>query len=304
MRWLASFTMKGRGQAIMSVTVLALLSLLLAPLSLLSGAAIGLVTLRHGTRDGFQILLGAAVASGVLSYLLFQSLLPATIFILALWLPVWLLSTLLGMTRSLALAVESAMLLALLGVGLVYLFSGDPVKMWSELLREPLQAFIDSGQLQTGEMDFEATLAAVSGWMTGILATGFFMQLAVVVFLARWWQAMLYNPGGFGEEFRELRYHRGLGVAAAVLLLGFMFSQSSLWLTALVLLVMAAYFLVGLAVTHAILKRMDANPAWIIGIYMLLILAMPYMMVVLAMTGLTDNWLNFRKIGPSKTEGE
>ena len=42
------------------------------------------------------------------------------------------------------------------------------------------------------------------------------------LFVSRWWQAMLYNPGGFGEEFRQLRLDvraAGLSIIAFIVAL-------------------------------------------------------------------------------------
>jgi len=52
------------------------------------------------------------------------------------------------------------------------------------------------------------------------------------------------------------------------------------------------------------LKRINANVVWITGIYVLLLIAMPYVMTALAMTGFTDSWMNFRKNVPSSGEGD
>jgi hypothetical protein len=304
MRWLAQIVMKGRIQAIMSVTVLAILSLLLAPLSMLSGSAAALVTMRHGAQEGMLVISASSVASGILSYLLFADMMPAIVFILVLWLPVWLLGSLLRYSRSLALVIQATLAISVLVIGYFYLFIGNPSEFWSSMIREPLQMFVDSGQLDTSAQDFDEILASLSSWMTAIMATGFFLQMVVVIFIARWWQAVLYNPGGFGEEFRQMSYHRGMTFLAAPVLLWVLLGDPPEWLIAVAMLMMVAYFLLGLAVTHALLKRINANVVWITGIYVLLLIAMPYVMTALAMTGFTDSWMNFRKNHPSSKEGD
>jgi len=82
MRALAKFVMRGRLQAVMSVTVLGILSLLVTPVSVLSGAAVGLVTMRHGAREGMFVIIGSWFASSILSYLLFADILPAAVFLI------------------------------------------------------------------------------------------------------------------------------------------------------------------------------------------------------------------------------
>ena len=295
MKGLALLVMKGRVQAIMSVTVLSLLSLIFAPLSLLGGAAVALVTLRHGSKDGLLVVAGSTAAAGVLSYLIFKDILPALLFALALWLPVWLLALLLRFTRSMALALQAGMLMGLLVITYFYLLVGDPAAMWAGILKEPLKVFLENNAALDGSLSFDELLISVSRWMTAIMAAGFVMQVAIMLFIARWWQALLFNPGGFGEEFRALSFHKGLVFIAVPVLLLVLLSQPPEWVIALSLIVMVAYFIQGLAVTHCLLKSMNANIVWIVGIYVLLVIAMPYVMSALAMTGLTDAWMDFRR---------
>lgn len=305
MRALAQVVMRGRVQAIMSVTVLGILSFLLAPLSIFSGAAVALVTLRHGAKEGMLVVIASWLASSLLSYLLFGDALPATVFALVLWLPVWLLGMLLWISRSLAFTVQIALSMSLLGIGIVFLLLADPVQFWAEWLREPLQALLTNSEITTGTQEFETILLSVSEWMTAILAAGLFLQLVATLFIARWWQGLLFNPGGFGQEFRALQYHQVLAFVAAPVFIWVALGEPPSWLTAVAALMIAAYFLQGLAVAHGLLKRMNANVAWIMGIYVMLFIALPYVMAALAVTGFTDAWMNFRKnVTPSSGSGD
>ena len=46
-----------------------------------------------------------------------------------------------------------------------------------------------------------------AGQIAGMLGAGTAAMMSVLcLLLARYWQAALYNPGGFGEEFRALQY--------------------------------------------------------------------------------------------------
>ena len=65
MKGLASFVMRGLSQAVMLTTVLALLSLLLPLVGILSAATVGLVTLRQGANAGARVGLLATLACGL-----------------------------------------------------------------------------------------------------------------------------------------------------------------------------------------------------------------------------------------------
>ena len=67
MQLLASFAMRGRSQAVMLVTVLAMLSLLFPPLSILSSSVVALVTLRKGATESGLVLALAGLACGLLA---------------------------------------------------------------------------------------------------------------------------------------------------------------------------------------------------------------------------------------------
>ena len=295
MRGLAQFVMRGRMQAVMSVTVLAILSLLLAPLSILSGAAVALVSLRQGPRDGMLVIILSTVASGILSFVLFADILPALVFAMVVWMPVWVLALLLRWSRSLALSLQAGVLMTLLMAGMFYLFVPEPANYWYELLKEPMQQLLANSQLSESGQDMDQIVASVAQWITAVMSAGFFLQLVVILFIGRWWQALLYNPGGFGQEFRELKFDRVMAIIAAPFLLWLMLSQPPEWVLTLGLVMLSAYFVQGLAVTHGLLKIINANAVWLVGIYVLLFIAMPYMMTALAMTGFTDTWFDFRK---------
>ena len=295
MRALAQVVMRGRVQAIMSVTVLGILSLLLAPISLLSGAAVALVTLRQGAREGMFVVIASWFASSLLSYLMFGDALPAAVFALLLWAPAWLLGELLRTSRSLALTIQAALLLLLVVVGVFYLVIPEPSAYWQGLLKEPLQVLLQNSEVSTTAEEFDSILQSITQWMTALLAAGFFLQLIAMLFIARWWQALLYNPGGFGREFREMRFQRSLAFIAAPVLIWVAFTDPPDWLAAMATLLIAAYFLQGLAVAHGLLKQLNASVVWITGIYVMLAIALPYVMAALAVTGFTDAWMNFRK---------
>ena len=295
MRGIAQFAMRGRMQAVMSVTVLAMLSLLLAPLSILSGAAVALVSLRQGPRDGMLVITMSTVASGVLSYLLFSDILPAIVFALVVWMPVWVLALILRWSRSLALSLQAGVLMTLLLAGLFYLAVPQPADYWYELLREPMQQLLANSQLSETGQDMDQITASLAEWITAVMSAGFFLQLVAILLIGRWWQALLFNPGGFGQEFRELKFSRLMAIVAAPFFLWLILSQPPEWVLTLGLVMLSAYFIQGLAVTHGLLQTVKANTVWLIGIYVLLFIAMPYMMTALAMTGFTDTWFNFRK---------
>jgi hypothetical protein len=293
MRILASFAMRGRSQAVMATTVLGMLSLILPPVSILSSAVVALVTLRVGQREGLFTGLLAAAACGFLGLIALGNALPVIGLALLSWMPIWLLAAMLRHTRSLSLTVQSGLIFGLAMIVMYELQFQDPVAQWRELLEPVSQTMVENQWLQ--EADRAKLLEFAARWVTGAVAALFFLQLTLSLFLGRWWQALLYNPGGFGEEFRGLRASRVMGYLTLALLLAH-FGLDADWgpVRYLLVLLFAVYFLQGLAVVHAMVAQAGAGVGWLVGVYALLVLAMYYTMVALAAAGFADTWLDVR----------
>lgn len=283
----------------MLTILLAALSLLIPPASILSTSVVALVTLRKGTVPGALILGLATAISGGIALLALGGVNLAIGFLILMWLPVWLLAVLLRSSRSLALAIVGAMVLGFVMLGGQFMQSADPVAEWTALLGPFVESLADA-QLVEGSQ--QATLVALmASWMPGIVAAGFFLQLTVSLLLARWWQALLYNPGGFRAEFHQLRLPKVLSIALLLVVL-LVLMQNGTEVTvpeyALILLVVA-WFIQGLALAHGIVGKRGSSGGWLIGIYLLLLFALPHTVIVLAMVGIADAWFDFRaRLGP------
>ncbi len=299
MKFLAAYVLKGRMQAVLVTAVTAILALLLPPFSYLSGASVALVTLRLGLRAGFQLSLMATVAVAGLMLLLQLPPQLSGVFLLVLWLPVWTLAMSLRRT---ALPARSTLLA--LGFGLMvllgfYLAIDNPTQWWLELLRqlmEPMLLEVPAEELPQVELN----LTELASQMSGVMATGLMASLLGCLLLGRWWQSLLFNPAGFGEEFRRLQ----LGQMPATVALLFT-GAYLLWQLAegsagglmrdLLALAQVAFALQGAAVAHAVANSKQAHRGWLVSMYLLLLLFMGQTVLLLAMAGVLDNWFDFRK---------
>ena len=210
MRGLASFVMRGRGQATLVAASTAVLSALLPPVSWLSSGTVALVTLRKGNREGLLVVVGALIGAGVLSLLALGSPLPALSFALVLWLPIVAMAAVLRATVDFGAALAASGVVGLLAVGVIHLLLGDPGPWWSAMLQplvEPALQGLDAKQAVLVREVFEAA----SGYMTGLMVSAGLINLLLGLMIGRLWQAGLYNPGGFRREFHALRLPRSAG---------------------------------------------------------------------------------------------
>lgn len=298
MKALAAFVMRGPSQAALIAAVTALLSVLVPPLGLLSVGAVGLVTLRHGARYGLLVIAIGTLGMGALAWLAMGSPLPAIGVLAMLWVPTMALAILLRSTRSLSLTLQAAGALGVLGLLTVFLLMEDPAATWLTVLAPFRDALVADGVVT--EEASAAVFADLAGWMTGAFAAALVGQLLFGLFIARWWQAGLFNPGGFGAEFRELRLGRPFGVLVLLLLVALQFVEGASLVANLLLVLGVLLLLQGLAVAHQVRALKQARQGWLIGLYVLMILFMPQSLILIACVGLVDIWADIRsRIAPA-----
>lgn len=297
MRALAGYILGGRSQAIAVTTAFGLLALLIPPVAyLFSGVPVALVTLRISPSAGLQVMLGSSIVL-LLALLLFK-LPPALVLslLLGVWLPVTICAWQLRRHESQTALVLAAAAIAAGIAGLLHVATGDVTVWWRSQLEPQLE------QLLAGQSELSAAqvLEGILPYVNGMVAAGLVLSLTLTVQIARWLQAMLYNPGGFGEEFRALRLPRWLVVATVAALAGAMLLDGALagWLRDLVFIGMTAFLFQGLALVHLLVKVRGWADHWLWLMYALLVL-LPQFLLFIASVGLADAWLRQgRSIGP------
>jgi hypothetical protein len=289
MNFLATYIMRGRMQAMIVASSLALLSLMMPPVSVVSSATVALVTLRRGSYEGLYVLLCSSLAAGILGFLATGNYQFALIYVMVLWLPVWLISIILREGRHLSLAVEIAILMGIVGVIIFYLFAIDPALMWKAVLSQMIPA-------DAPMVDVQRTIDILVHYMTGIVAAGSVFSLLFGLFLGRWWQANLYNPGGFKQEYLSLETKPRLTIGSSLVVAVALLSSGELseiaWNISILLFVL--FTVTGTAVLHTFFSGMKMSRYTVPMFYITLFL-IPHAMLLVALIGLSDPWLNLRK---------
>lgn len=296
MRALASYILSSRPQAIAVTTVFGFLALVIPPAAyILSGVPIALVTLRIGTVAGSQVMLGALIVlvAGLLLFGLPPGL--ALGLLVGIWLPVAFCAYSLRRHES-----QTALLLAAAGIaaayaGLLHALTDDVTEWWRGQLQPQLQQLFS----EHPELSAEQVLEGVMPYVNGMVAAGLVLSLTITVLLARWLQAMLFNPGGFGEEFRALAVPRWLVVATVACLAGAVLLEGALagWLRDLVFVGMTVFLFQGLALCHLLVKVRGWAGHWLWFMYALLIF-LPQFILFLASVGFADAWLRRGRVDP------
>jgi len=279
MRGLAEFIMRGRWQAL-AVAVLGSGSLLFG---WISAAAIALVTLRKGTASGGWLVLWAMLPAAIVAAM------SGDMGSVMLLLVAFCLSVILRETVSLSLALIASVPLAMLGgLALIALngpFLEDLVATFNQALRQLEQ---DMTSEQQGELAFTSLAVPQVG---ALLAIGNTVVAVLAVLLGRYWQALLYNPGGFGKEFRALRLPQG-AVVSLVALGTVLWLQGDEWRVWSAVAVMPLT-VVGFALVHAYAAHTDKGVTWLTLMYTLWIVLDPIKWVWLGFV-MADVFVDFR----------
>ena len=278
MKALAGFAMSGRRQAILAATLLGILPLL----NFLSAPIVALVFLRHGKSEALIVLAwavlpaaGWAVAGDMIPLL---TLLGSTL--------------LAGVLRSFG-SWEFALLTAI-GVGIAAQLALVLQPGFVELMQQQIALVMANPELQgqvndRPEDQMQQLLKMFYGMMLMLLAV-------TVLMLARYWQAALYNPGGFRQEFHQLRLSwKTTAILCSVFVLT---TLGPVQLQPFSILFVLPLLIAGVALVHGIagLKK------WPVAVMAIFYVAMmsPVMTQILVLAAIADSWVDFRSRVPPK----
>ena len=281
-------------QAMLVASSLALLSLMMPPVSVVSSATVALVTLRRGAYEGLYVLGCSSLAAALLGFLALGNFQFALLYVMVLWLPVWLISIILREGQHLSLAVEIAVLIGIVCVIGFYLYAPDPVALWKAVLSQMIPADVPVP-------DIQRTIDILVHYMTGVIAAGSVFGLLFGLFLGRWWQANLYNPGGFRQEFLSLSTKPRISIGAIVVLIIAVTSPVGVseiaWNVCILLFVL--FTVIGVAVLHYAFSMMKLG-RYMVPMFYITLFLIPHAMLIVGLVGLSDPWLNLRKKIESK----
>ncbi|KUJ75408.1 hypothetical protein AVO42_08780 [Thiomicrospira sp. XS5] len=284
----ANYVMKGPMQAFIATLLLSALTVWIAPLGILVGAIISLVTLRIGEIEGLKVLAAAVAVTLGLTLFMSGSIWPGVVGVIEYMLPIWLLSWVLRNTSSMALSLSLNMLIVGAGVIAFHLAVGDTAVWWQQVFKEFVQPVFE----QTGTPFPQAMFEDLTKVATMLLAMFVVVLWFSIVLLGRWWQSALYVPGQFRTDFYEIRLPKGIaGLAVFVALVG-LFTQNGL-IQDLSGVLMAGLMFQGLAVAHHTVNKRQMSSMWLGGLYVLLFL-FPQAVLILATIGLIDIWVDIR----------
>lgn len=246
MSGLANWVMKKRLNAIIGVMVFGLIPMMFW----LAAAILGLVVLRKGVNEGIPVLFWGCLPAFVLW------ILQGDATALMVLVEVALLAYLLRKTMLWSWVLLAASFLAVIGSLLQPLLMADILNMAVTLVQRVLTK--EGVEVPERQVIFSQAVMAISIFQVVIAVLS--------LFLARKWQAALYNPGGLRAEFHQLR----LPVAISLLLGGMILVGESLGGSFSILSQAAvpALVLPGLALVHGVFAKKEIGIVGLIAFYL------------------------------------
>ena len=276
MRVLAEFIMRGRMQA-------CLVGVFGSLLPFVSVSTIGLVTLRKGAAEGFIVSLWVILPL-LLSYMLSASSPFMAVVSGVALINMALVANAHRVTAdwnfSLGIATLSGVVLVCLAALLFQAEMNDFVNELEEMLAT------------ASEQSGQTMLVLTRNGFLAFVAWVVIFNTVIGLVLSRWWQALLYNPGGFQEEFQMLRLSPKLSlVCLTIFIAGLALGGNyQLWLR----LASIPLLIGGLAIVHYVVQHKGFGRQVLVVIYVGLILFGPVLMVLLGALGAADSVMNFR----------
>jgi len=287
MRGFLEFIMRGRKQAML----MAMLFVFVPFLGWVSSAIIALVTLRIGILEGLFILLWTTLPSIGLAWTgnstsLYFNVLAGTGL-------TWILAVVLRITVNWRLVLLAASAMGILAVGIAHWVIPDVQAWWMAKLQVAVTQASKAGVLDISVASSLTALKPITAFLTGTLVAFFLLIALFNVVIARWWQAMLYNPGGLKKELYQLRLDK-ISVVGLLTITALVFFNNPLAQDCLPVLILPLA-LIGLAVIHVLLANTRHNLLWLAGFYGLLILLLRPVAIILAMVAVLDSLIDIRK---------
>ena len=274
--------------------------MLIMPLAqLISGAVLAFLVLYQGpNRTMLQGLIAVAIVSAIA---LISGGLAGQVLAGALvtWTPVFLLAALLRKWRSVNLALQVAVIVAVVAMLAFFVLMPDAVAFWKSVLDAFSQIFSEAGLQEQADL-LRTQQDQLAPRMTLIFAfTAWSMVVCMTLLGNALLQGLQDNTAQFGR-FRDLNLGRVLAIVMAVTSLAAMASDA-VWIQNVSFLMFSVFWLQGLAIAHWLYAE-GRLPGFVLVLVYILLPVLNFLVIVgLAVAGYADAWFAFRRQAASKS---
>ncbi len=293
------YLLQKKYHAVWVVLLCAFLSSLQLPTGSIAVLVVGLVTLSQGAKEGFILLCWmalpgiAATFFGDFSTLLIEDVGKGVM--------VWAMACVLAVTVSWTATVQLAAAAGVFLVAIAHLFIPDIQAWWLVQLAPYVAQIQTSWNLNLPPDQITLLIERASHFATGTVIAGVLALDIILLFMARAWQAVLFNPGGLAKEWCQLRL--GYVYSAVVLVVVAFIWLDIVWLQDVLPIVLMPFIFAGLSLIHAKLPaQKNIRVPLLIALYTSLLLFSPYICIMLVIVSFIDSWFDFRAVRSGKSK--
>lgn len=280
MRGLAEYIMRGRKEATLVVAIAAAIPLLFW----FSAAALALVILRRGLSEAMPVLVWGILPA--LAWAMVGDLTPLLVILGSAG-----LALLLRQRSDWALVVTVAVPLGVVYALLLLAMLNAPLQELAGQIREMLPEMLAGMNGGLNEADTAQLGELLVPLLAGLMGSVHALMALVSLMIARSWQARLYNPGGFREEFHQLRLSPLVAIVLLVLtLVGPQWSELAL----VAPIASVPLLLAGIALIHGIVGLRNLGTAWLVAMYVLFAFVAQLIYPLIMFLALVDSLFDFR----------
>ncbi|WP_444920800.1 hypothetical protein ACJJID_18970 [Microbulbifer sp. CnH-101-G] len=275
MRAVAEFIMRGRVRAVI---------LTMVGIPLISPAILALVSLRRGSSEGLMVLAWALLPIVVMG--MSGNVPPLVTGISAgHFAAVFCGAMALRSSRSWVVALFTVTAASAVGILLTSVFGGG-------LLQGFMQA-LERAAEQPNTVPMEELKQVFSGELqiTGYLSLISAMSATLALVLGRYWQALLYNPGGFRQEFHQLRMPVWLAALSMLLWVVSLVTPGYAFWGAVIAFPMVV---AGIALIHWLVASRGWGIGPLVAMYVMLVIGGLPLAGFLCGLALVDSWIDIR----------
>ncbi|WP_223654909.1 hypothetical protein [Halopseudomonas nanhaiensis] len=281
--------MRGRKEATLVVAIAAAIPLLFW----FSAAALALVILRRGPREAMPVLVWGILPA--LAWAMVGDLTPLLVILGA-----GAMAVLLRQRSDWAAVVTVAVPLGVAYAVALLLMLDEPLQQLAEQIRDMLPDLLSGVSGGLNEADTAQLEALLVPLLAGLMGAVHTLMALISLMIGRSWQARLYNPGGFRQEFHQLR----LSPLVAIVLLALTLIGPRWTEVAMVSPIASVpLLLAGIALIHGVVGLRGLGTAWLVAMYVMFAfvaqLIYPLIMFLAFVDSLFDFRSRMRPAGPS-----
>lgn len=268
-------------------------TLVLPVLHVFTGMILVLVVLARGERAA---IVQAGIAGAIVTALVVVAGGPALqvpLEMLLYWVPALGLAATLKATRSLTLTMQVSALLVSAAAIWVFGIDGDVIGLTEPVTTMWLEALRGSNMSEQADalVADPENLARTAAFI--VLWTVWMIQVVFVLFGYRWFRQVAGETAGFGR-FSQLDFGRVIaiimGTASVVA-----FLSGAQWLQNIAIVMLAVFWLQGLAIVHWLYELRLLPLLGLIVLYVMLPVLSIVLVVGLAVIGYSDAWFRYRR---------